>query len=61
MRDARDLVVELTAGGAAVHSGGTRYTVRDTPAGERCTCQWFARHGLSRGPCKHILAVRLAG
>lgn len=30
MRDARDLVVELTAGGAAVHSGGTRYAVRDT-------------------------------
>ncbi|MEU7867433.1 SWIM zinc finger family protein [Dactylosporangium sp. NPDC049140] len=30
------------------------------PDGERCTCQWFARHGLGRGPCKHILAVRLA-
>ncbi|GAA2605289.1 hypothetical protein [Paractinoplanes durhamensis] len=27
-------------------------------SGERCT--WFASHGLGRGPCKHILAVRLA-
>src|SRR6185437_9485443 len=64
MRDARALLeaghVELTAGGATVHSGGTAYTVREAAGGERCTCQWFAKHGLGRGPCKHILAVRLA-
>ncbi|WP_433075445.1 SWIM zinc finger family protein [Dactylosporangium sp. CA-052675] len=48
------------AEGAVVHSGGTPYTVRTTDGGERCTCRWFARHGLGRGPCKHILAVRLS-
>ncbi len=26
-----------------------------------CTCQWVLAHGLGRGPCKHILALRLAG
>jgi hypothetical protein len=24
----------------------------------RCTCQWFVTHGLQRGPCKHLLALR---
>lgn len=28
--------------------------------GSRCTCFWFGRFGLSRGPCSHILALRLA-
>ncbi|MBU2669590.1 SWIM zinc finger domain-containing protein [Actinoplanes bogorensis] len=41
-----------------VTSGGTAYVVRRTPDGERCTCAWFATHGLGRGPCKHILAAR---
>ena len=26
--------------------------------GSRCTCAWFGTYGLSRGPCKHILAVK---
>jgi len=43
-----------------VESGGTGYVVRRTPDGDRCTCAWFATHGLGRGPCKHILAARLA-
>ncbi|WP_433617893.1 SWIM zinc finger family protein [Dactylosporangium sp. CA-139114] len=64
LRDARALVaagaVHPSADGAVVHSGGTPYTVRATDDGERCTCRWFAQHGLGRGPCKHILAVRLS-
>ncbi|MCO8269035.1 SWIM zinc finger domain-containing protein [Actinoplanes sp. TRM 88003] len=43
---------------ATVRSGGTAYVVRRTPDGDRCTCTWFATHGLGRGPCKHILAAR---
>lgn len=31
----------------------------DSENGARCTCQWFARHRLSRGPCSHILAHSL--
>jgi hypothetical protein len=26
-----------------------------------CTCPWILQHGMGRGPCKHILALRLAG
>ncbi|MBI2300961.1 MAG: SWIM zinc finger family protein [Armatimonadetes bacterium] len=26
-----------------------------------CTCRWILDHGMQRGPCKHILALRLAG
>jgi hypothetical protein len=27
---------------------------------DRCTCAWWARHQGRRGPCKHVLAARLA-
>ena len=26
---------------------------------EQCTCTWYLNHQNRRGPCKHILAVRL--
>lgn len=44
-----------------VRSGGTPYVVRNTPEGERCTCAWFATHGLDQGLCKHILAPAWPG
>lgn len=25
----------------------------------KCTCPWFSKHGLARGPCKHILAAQI--
>lgn len=62
--DARALAAggAVTRSGAAyvVTSGDQTYTVRDR--GERgmsCTCAWYAAHGSSRGPCKHVLAARL--
>lgn len=33
--------------------------VRRTGAGYTCTCTWFLRHGTGRGPCAHMLAVRI--
>jgi hypothetical protein len=40
-------------------------TVQLSPGGEivagDCTCPWILQHGMERGPCKHILALRLAG
>ena len=52
-------VVTLRGDGGEVGSGSSRYQVRD---GERvsCTCLWFAQFRLERGPCKHLLAVRIA-
>jgi uncharacterized Zn finger protein len=27
--------------------------------GNKCTCRWHSRYQGQRGPCKHILAVRM--
>ena len=36
------------------------HRVRGRGPNATCTCPWIARHGSSRGPCKHILATELA-
>ena len=36
------------------------HLVRLDEAGDRCTCKWFVRYQGERGPCKHILAARIA-
>jgi SWIM zinc finger len=65
LADARELVatsqVALTEGGAM--AGGHR--VRFGPgqgetAGDTCTCPWWGKHYGTRGPCKHVLAARIA-
>jgi hypothetical protein len=33
------------------------YLVTLAPDGATCSCPWFARHGDSRGPCRHVLAA----
>ncbi|MEV7116897.1 SWIM zinc finger family protein [Kitasatospora griseola] len=66
LRRARDL---LAAGAVGPRTGDIRvvtvgdhaHHVRvdaDGPAG--CTCRWWARHRGDRGPCSHVLAVRMA-
>lgn len=45
---------------AEVEGSGVTHRVRITDQSERCTCDWFSKHQGSRGPCKHILAARLA-
>jgi hypothetical protein len=64
LRDAIALVegghTTVEAGETRVRSGDTTHVVRHTPGGDRCTCTWHATHGSGRGPCKHILAARLA-
>ena len=65
LADARELVatgqVAFTEGGAM--AGGHR--VRFGPgqgetAGDTCTCPWWGKHQGTRGPCKHVLAARIA-
>lgn len=67
LTDARALVrnesVTWDAGGGSawVRGNGAEYRVRRDQAGAwRCVCPWAAKHGSSRGPCKHILAVQIA-
>ncbi|HEY8584518.1 MAG TPA: SWIM zinc finger family protein [Capillimicrobium sp.] len=33
------------------------YLVTLTPERATCSCPWHARHGASRGPCRHVLAA----
>ncbi|MGC3992702.1 MAG: SWIM zinc finger family protein [Propionicimonas sp.] len=53
------------SGGWMVHSSGEDHAVAlgndpaDPTRGARCTCPWYLRHAGDRGPCKHVLAVRL--
>ena len=44
---------------AWVTSGGIEHRVRLDGDDARCTCPWYAKHRGERGPCKHVLAVRL--
>jgi len=62
--DAKQLVAEgrvhLEPGGARVESGDVEHHISFAPDGDRCTCPWWGKYGGNRGPCKHVLAARLA-
>ncbi len=42
-----------------VQSSGIEHRVRLMAEEAKCSCPWFAKHGTSRGPCKHILASQI--
>nr|BFE60960.1 SWIM zinc finger domain-containing protein [Dactylosporangium thailandense] len=47
---------------ATVRSGAETYRVRVLRDGTMtCTCPWWGKHRGTRGPCKHALAVTIAG
>lgn len=50
--------------GAIVRSGDVEHRVllSSAPAGtdDQCTCPWWGKHQGRRGPCKHVLAARIA-
>lgn len=51
-------LAEVTAADGRTHRvRGAAGTTRGVPS---CTCQWWAEHQGSRGPCSHALAVRIA-
>ncbi|MGW1883833.1 SWIM zinc finger family protein [Streptomyces sp. NPDC001970] len=52
--------VRIDGANATVVSAERRYQVRDAGGALNCTCQWWADHRGTRGPCKHALAVRIA-
>ncbi|MFO0738057.1 MAG: SWIM zinc finger family protein [Labilithrix sp.] len=49
----------VTKDGRVAASGGGSYEVKVTDDSYSCTCAWFSKHGDSRGPCKHVLAMSL--
>ena len=64
LAEARELVdagkVRLEDGGARVRSRDVEHRVTFAPDHDRCTCPWWGRYAGRRGPCKHVLAARLA-
>jgi hypothetical protein len=56
VKAARDAQIEAT-----VRSEDTAHRVRLDGEDFHCTCLWHARTGGDSGPCKHVLAVMLAG
>jgi SWIM zinc finger len=64
LASARELIasgaVALGGGGAVVRSGDTEHRVTFGDAADRCTCPWWGKHRGNRGPCKHVLAARIA-
>ncbi|MCX7400948.1 MAG: SWIM zinc finger domain-containing protein [Planctomycetales bacterium] len=68
LKDARKLLVEKcvrilstspSRSEVSVTSGGVDHRIRIAGEDAKCTCPWYAKHQLSRGPCKHILAAQL--
>ena len=53
--------VRLHDGGASVRSGDAEHRVTFAAPHDVCTCPWWGKHGGTRGPCKHVLAARMAG
>jgi hypothetical protein len=64
LADAKDLVaarsVTMTATGALVRSGDSEHRVTFAHSEDKCTCPWWGKHRGTRGPCKHVLAARMA-
>ena len=61
---AQTAVTSKSAGRFEVQSGLQRYEVQQIAATEqaaqyRCNCPWFIKYQGLRGPCKHVLAVRI--
>jgi hypothetical protein len=46
--------------GAVVRSGNSQHRVTFAEPHDRCTCPWWGKHQGTRGPCKHVLAARMA-
>jgi hypothetical protein len=61
LAESGDVETEVRGTTAWVRRKDGDYLVRRDPDGIwRCGCPWIARHGTSRGSCKHILAVRIS-
>ena len=61
---AQAAVTSKGSGRYEVQSGPQRYEVQQIDTDEqaaqyRCNCPWFIKYQGLRGPCKHVLAVRL--
>jgi hypothetical protein len=60
LASANAIVADVIASGdGSFQVGGYRVRL-GTAAGDTCTCAWWGKHRGERGPCKHVLAARMA-
>ena len=52
--------ITLSPGGAVVAAGDSQHRVTFADPHDRCTCPWWGKHRGTRGPCRHVLAARIA-
>jgi SWIM zinc finger len=57
---AGSVILAADGAGAVVRSGGAEHQVTFTKPHETCTCPWWGKYRGARGPCKHVLAARMA-
>ena len=64
LADARALIeagaVRGIRGGAMVRGSDSEHRVTFAEPHDTCTCPWWGKHRGTRGPCKHVLAARMA-
>jgi len=64
LADARALIASGAVtphdGGASVRGGHAEHQVTFAAPHDVCTCPWWGRYRGTRGPCKHVLAARMA-
>jgi hypothetical protein len=66
LEDAKKLLEAGAVSGLTTRGATSRacvagaYEVSLAADGFKCSCPWYGKHGVARGPCKHVLAVQLA-
>jgi hypothetical protein len=57
---AGSVILAANGAGAVVRSGGVEHRVTFAQPHDTCTCPWWGKHRGTRGPCRHVLAARMA-
>jgi SWIM zinc finger len=57
---AGSVILAADGAGAVVRSGGGEHRVTFTRPRDTCTCPWWGKYRGTRGPCRHVLAARMA-
>jgi hypothetical protein len=57
---AGSVILAADGTGAVVRSSGVEHRVTFAQPHDTCTCPWWGKYRGTRGPCKHVLAAKMA-
>lgn len=60
-RSPRGRIVQASVRGGRMYVTEAELSTEGELLSGRCECEWFRINGLRMGPCKHILAIKIAG